>query len=205
MDPDALIDDLHALVREARGLPLSASCVLNRAAALERIDALRAALPTELRDARQVLAEADDLVAAARDRAEEVLAHAADEREQRLALAPQAAEASAWADAVRAEAEAAANTRAQEADDYVEAKLANFEVVLEKSLEVARRGGEEDPRQAADELEVRLAGIAEAFERTLVSVRRGRDRLSGRHHMEELGDHLRAMEDDADGDPPSQP
>lgn len=201
MDLDQLIDDLHSLVAEARGLPLSASCVINRATALDRIAAVRDALPTELGDADRVLGEVDQLLADARGRADALVAEAVAERERRLAVAPQAVEASAWADALRAEAEATAVAREQEADDYVEAKLANFEVVLEKSLELARRTPEDAETVSAADIEKRLADLADAVERTLTAVRRGRERLSGRHHMEELGDHLRALEDDAAGDP----
>lgn len=199
VDVHVKLTELHYLVAEARSMPLSASCLLNRADVLARIAEIDAALPARLDEADRVLADADAVVAEAREQAVAVLAEAAVERDRRLELTAEGAEASAWAAQIRAEAEVDAAARTAEVDDYVDGKLANFEVVLEKILELARRGPDEFTADPAAQLE----NLAASLDRALIAIRRGRERLHGRLHMEDLGEHLRAHEDllaDALGD-----
>ncbi|HVE26903.1 MAG TPA: hypothetical protein VNC22_15950 [Sporichthya sp.] len=192
IDVHAKLAELHDLVTKARAMPLSASCLVNRADVLARIADIDTALPGQLAEAQKVLADADAVIADAQEQAVVVLAEAAVERDRRLELTAAGAEASAWAAQVRAEAEADAAARTTEADEYVDSRLAHFEVILEKALELARRTPDDpsaDPR-------AHLAELSESLERTLTAVRRGRDRLAGRYEMESLGEHLAALEDD---------
>lgn len=196
-DVHAKLTELRDLVAEARAMPLSASCLLNRADVLARIAEIDAALPGRLSEADRVLAEADAVVAEAREQAVAVLAEAAVERDRRLELTAEGGEASAWAAQIRAEAEADAASRTAEIDDYVDGKLANFEVVLEKTLELVRRSPDDPEADSAAQLE----NLGASLERALVAVHRGRERLHGRLHMEDLGEHVRSMEDHPLGDP----
>jgi hypothetical protein len=201
------LEALRTTVTEARSMPMSASCILNRAELLERIAELGEALPRQLTDAETVLAEREAVLAAARDEAARIEAEAVAERERLLAVTAAGREAAAWAEEVRTRAaEDAARTRA-EIDEYVDAKLANFEVVLEKSLATARRGRErvaENPAVIDEEMrtevvafvDTTLVDFIEVLDKALLSVRRGRDRLRGRHDMEELGEHMRAQDDE---------
>ncbi|MBA3745014.1 hypothetical protein [Sporichthya sp.] len=191
VDVHAKLAELQELVAKAKAMPLSASCLVNRADVLARIAEIEAALPRQLSQAESVLADADAVVAEAREQAVAVLAEAAVERDRRLELTPEGSEAVAWAAQIRAEGEADATTRTTEADDYVDSRLAHFEVILEKTLELARRAPE-DP--SADPT-AHLAELSSSLARTLTAVRRGRDRLDGKHHMEELGEHLRELEE----------
>ena len=192
VDVHAKLAELQDLVAKAKAMPLSASCLVNRADVLARIAEIEAALPRQLSEAESVLADADAVIAEAQEQAVAVLAEAAVERDRRLELTPEGSEATAWAAQVRAEAEADATTRMTEADEYVDSRLAHFEVILEKTLELARRAPEDATANPVEHL-TELSG---SLERTLTAVRRGRDRLAGKHHMEELGEHLRALEDD---------
>ncbi|MGQ0626131.1 MAG: hypothetical protein ACT4PP_15970 [Sporichthyaceae bacterium] len=170
MDVHAQLAQLRELVETARAMPLSASCLVNRSDVLERIQAIEAAFPERIAAADQILADADAMMAAAREAAEGVLAEAALERDRRLQATADGASALVWADQVRLEAESVAAARTAEVDGYVEAKLANLEVALERMLELTRRaaGQSED----ADAVE-----LARSLGRTLEAVRRGRDRL----------------------------
>ncbi len=199
VDVHAKLAELRDLVGGARAMPLSASCLVNRADVLARLAEIDAALPRQLSEAESVLADADAVIAEAQEQAVAVLAEAAVERDRRLEMTPEGSEATAWAAQVRAEAEADAQARMTEADDYVDSRLAHFEVILEKTLELARRAPE-DP--AADPT-THLAELSESLERTLTTVRRGRERLAGKHHMEELGEHLRALEEEPLAEPDS--
>jgi hypothetical protein len=197
VDVHAKLGELRDLVAEARAMPLSASCLVNRADVLERIAEIEGSLPRQLSEAESVLADADAVIAEAQEQAVAVLAEAAVERDRRLELTAAGAEASAWAAQVRAEAEADATARTAEADEYVDSRLAHFEVILEKTLELARRAPDDpsaDPR-------AHLTELSESLDRTLIAVRRGRDRLAGKQEMEELGEHLAALEDDPLAEP----
>lgn len=197
VDVHAKLAELRDLVTEARAMPLSASCLVNRADVLERIAEIDGALPRQLSEAESVLADADAVIAEAQEQAVAVLAEAAVERDRRLEQTAEGAEASAWAAQVRAEAEADAGARMTETDDYVDSRLAHFEVILEKALETARRA----PDDAAASPQAQLEELSASLERTLTAVRRGRDRLAGKHHMEELGEHLALIDDDPDAAP----
>ncbi len=53
------IDELIVLVEDARSVPMSASCVVNRSDLLDRLDAIRSLLPVELQRADSLLADTD--------------------------------------------------------------------------------------------------------------------------------------------------
>jgi hypothetical protein len=136
------IAELRAAVADARSMPMSSSAVVNRAELLSMIDDLAAAARAELAEAAGVVAAKDDVVGQGHRHVDELLTEARDEQ-QRLAseteVLQQAREqAAAELAAARQEVEA----MRREADDYVDTKLAGFEVALERSLETVRRGRE---------------------------------------------------------------
>ena len=153
MDVHDKLDELSTLVEGARAMPMSASCVVNRAQVLDLLDEARSLLPTSLDQADDILAERDGIVAAARVNAAEVLAQADEEARARVSEHEVYRAALAEADAVRAEADAEAERMRRETDDYVDAKLANFEVALHKTLTAVQKGRDKiRGRQEYDEL-----------------------------------------------------
>lgn len=140
MDVHDKLDELSTMVESARAMPMSASCVLNRAHVLDLLDEVRALLPQALARADDVLADREDIVTAAREEAETVLA-AAQVRAGELVSEHEIYRAAvAEADAVRADADAEAQRMRRETDDYVDAKLANFEVALHKTIAAVQKG-----------------------------------------------------------------
>lgn len=138
----ATIDQLVTLVEQARSMPMSASCVINRQEALDLLEQLRAAVPAELTRARTVLADRDAVVADGRRQAEQLLAEAARERSRMLTKQALVAEAQAEADRIVEQARLTGEATRAEVDDYVDSKLANFEVVLTTTLSAVERGRE---------------------------------------------------------------
>ena len=57
MDVHDKLDELSTLVEGARAMPMSASCVVNRAQVLDLLDEARSMLPQSLATADDVLAE----------------------------------------------------------------------------------------------------------------------------------------------------
>jgi cell division septum initiation protein DivIVA len=147
------LDELLDLVENARSMPMSASCVVNRQEMMERLDELRGLLPEELNQASRLLGDKDAVLAEGRREAERVLAHAREERGALIADTEVAREAYGEAERILAEARADAERIRGEADDYVDQKLANFEVVLTKTLGAVGRGRDKmRGRRSTDDL-----------------------------------------------------
>ena len=140
MDVHDKLDELSALVENARAMPMSASCVVNRGHVLDLLDEVRALLPDSLAQADDVLADREDIVAAARVEADQVIAQAEADARALVSEHEIYRAAVAEADAVRADADAEAARMRRETDDYVDAKLANFEVALHKTIAAVQKG-----------------------------------------------------------------
>ena len=158
MDLAARLQQLEDLVRDAKSMPLSSSALLNREEVLELLAEMRESLPEEIKQARWVVKDREDLLAKARHEAE-ALVEAAHQEQLRMARKEEiVARATAEAEAALADAADRARDMKSEAEDYVDAKLAQFEIALRRTLEDA---------QAA----------AKALARTLEQVEQGRERL----------------------------
>lgn len=140
MDLERKLDELTTAVEEARSMPMSASCIIHRGEVLALIEEIRGLLPEEFRHAQLLLSDRESVVDEGRREAKRLIGKAEQER---LALTSQTqvvTEADRQARRIRAEALAEAETMRREVDDYVDSKLANFEVVLEKTLTAVHRG-----------------------------------------------------------------
>ena len=165
-DVEATLHQLERLVAEAKTVPLSASVMVNRAEVDALLAALREALPDELAQARWVVKERDEILERAQQDVDRLLEDARAERD-RLVSQQEIVRASA------AEAERVVNDAREhgrqirlEAEDYVDAKLANFEVVLHKTLGAIEKGrqklrGRLDTDQLADEVDAELDAPAD--------------------------------------------
>jgi cell division septum initiation protein DivIVA len=150
--PESLIDRIAEIIREARSMPLSSSALVNRQELADLVEQLRASMPSEITRARSILRDGQDVLERAGLEAQRVLERARQERERLLSKTEIVQAAAREADRLVAEAESTAKRIRAEAEAYVESKLANFEVVLSKTLQAVERG-----RQ-------RLAGRLEADE-----------------------------------------
>jgi hypothetical protein len=140
VDVNDRINELIGLVESARAMPMSASCVVNRAQVLDLLQDLRKMLPEQLGDAEALLRERDAVIAEGRREADRIVASARDERGAMIANTDVARDATGEASRIREEALREAEQIRAEADDYVDQKLANFEVVLTKTLKAVGRG-----------------------------------------------------------------
>jgi len=141
-DVDDVLDRLIDLVEGARSLPMSASCVVNRAEVLGLLDDLRAGLPEALDEAQDVLADRTSVIDDGRREVERLLADAQVERRRLLTHTELVQDARGQADRVLEEARGQAEAMRAEVEDYVDTKLANFEIVLTRTLEAVERGRE---------------------------------------------------------------
>ena len=162
MDVESLLTKMEQLLAEARPVPLSASVMVNRHDFDELISQLRSGLPEELRQSRWVIKERDDVLAQATRESEQLLEDAERERDRLLGEEEVVRAARREADRILEEAREAARTLRLEAEDYVDGKLATFEITLHKTLQAVSKGRDRlRGRLASDELaEVEDAGDA---------------------------------------------
>ena len=150
------IETAIAMVEEARGVPLSASCVLHRGEMLELLDNARAAFPSDLAQAQKLLTDQDAVIEEARVAADQIIAHAREEVESMISQTEIVAAAKKEARRILDEVAEEAKSQQEEIDAYVDSRLATLEVILHKTLEVVNRGRDQlagvDAKSALSEL-----------------------------------------------------
>ncbi len=140
MDVDQKLEELSMLIEEAKAVPLSASCMVNRAVVLDLIDDIRDALPSSLSDADQLLAEREAVVSEGRREADRLIAEAREEQLRMLSQHEVYLVAVAESEALRGETLDEVTRMRRETDDYIDARLATFEITLHKTLSAVERG-----------------------------------------------------------------
>jgi cell division septum initiation protein DivIVA len=134
------LDQITTLVEGARSMPMSASCVVNRAELLALLEQLRGQLPEAFDQAQVVLGDKDAVVEEGRVEAARIVAEARRERSRLVSQTEVVQEAVAESERLLEESRASAEAMRLEVEDYVDAKLANFEIVLTKTLSAVERG-----------------------------------------------------------------
>jgi cell division septum initiation protein DivIVA len=157
LDVEAKLHELERLVADAKAVPLSASIMLNRAEADGLMHDLRTALPDELTQARWVIRERDEILERAQTDADRLLTDARVEQHRLVSDEEVVRTARVEAERILEESRERGRQMRLEAEDYVDAKLANFEVVLSKTLSAVERGraklrGSMDTDELADEM-----------------------------------------------------
>jgi cell division septum initiation protein DivIVA len=153
VDVEAQIAQMEQLLAEARPVPLSASVMINRKDFDDILAEIRAQLPEEIRQSRWVLKERDELLAQAARESESIIADAKDERDRLVSDTEVVRAARREAEHIVEEAREQARTLRLEAEDYVDSKLANFEIVLNKTLTAVEKGRDRlRGRMSSDEL-----------------------------------------------------
>jgi cell division septum initiation protein DivIVA len=142
VDVHAKLDELTALVESARAMPMSASCVVNRVEVLEQLEEVRQLLPSELAAADRLLGDKRGVIAEGQAEAERLLEAARAERARMVSRTEVMREATREAEQLLEAARADSERMRREIDDYVDGKLANFEVVLHKTMAAVAKGRE---------------------------------------------------------------
>ena len=124
------LDELTETVSGAKALPMSATCLVNRAEMLGLLERLREELPADLDHADALLSDREAVLAAGRQEADAILEGARSEREQLIEQTDVLAAARARAMKLTTDARAESTRLLADADDYVDRKLSEFEVLL---------------------------------------------------------------------------
>ena len=139
-DTEAIICELRNLVETAGTYPLSSTPRVNRDELLGFLDDALTALPLEVREARWLLKERDEVIERANKEADEIIEAARVQAARMVEKTEVVREANRTADHIVADAEASARALQNEAEDYVDQKLAAFEVVLERTMQTVKKG-----------------------------------------------------------------
>lgn len=135
-----LLDRLEEALVTGSRVPLMARTLVDEQECLDILDQMRVAMPTEIKEARRVIAERDHILAQAREETERIM-RGAEHRANRL-VEEHAIVRSAQvrANEIEEQAEADALAIREEADKYAEALLTRVQERLEQALGNVRAG-----------------------------------------------------------------
>ena len=140
MDVLESIDRLHALVHDAKHVPLRSEVRVDKEKLDDLLNELRVTIPDDLKEARWIVKERQEMLEEAEKEANRILEEARD-RAQALAADQEIVK---LAEQQAAEILDTARTREREirlgAEDYADEMLANLEVNLGKLLTAVQRG-----------------------------------------------------------------
>lgn len=135
MDLASRLQQLEQLVRDAKSMPLSSSVLVSREEVLQMLAEMQEELPEEIKQARWIVRDREDLLAKARSDGEKVVERAHEEQARLARREEIAKRAQEEADRILEDAEDKAVGVTRESEDYVDAKLAQFENTLRRILE----------------------------------------------------------------------
>ncbi len=168
-----LLDELFDVVDHAKSMPLSSSALISRDEVLEIIAQAREALPIEIQRARRLLQDRDEVRSRAELEATELLDAARAQAAHLVQRSELVRQARHEAERIIADADSQTRRIRHEADDYVDRKLAGFEIVLDRTLRTIQAGRQrlavvpEPDEQEGDVplggLEAMAAGAEEGF------------------------------------------
>jgi cell division septum initiation protein DivIVA len=158
-----LLEELRKTIEGARSMPMSSSAVINRGEVMSQIERLEQAIPAAFEQSEQVFAHRDEMMTEAQERAARIVEEAGFEHDRLVSDTEVYRIAVRQADELRETTKRECEALRHETDEYVDTRLANFEITLNKTLE---------------------------------AVTRGRDRLQGRHQLDQASlDSLASLED----------
>jgi cell division septum initiation protein DivIVA len=142
MDSIEKLNTAIAIVEEARGVPLSASCVVHRGEMLEILEGARDVLPADLSGAEEIIAKRDQIIEEGRASAESMIATAREDVARMVEQTSIVQAARDEAQRILDEARDIAEDERREVEAYIDGRLATLEVILNKTMEAVARGRE---------------------------------------------------------------
>ena len=142
MDVLELIDKMDDLIHNARAVPLTDQVRIDREAIYDLLDQMRSTIPEEVKQARWIVKERQEMLAEAKRESERILAEA----REKAAYEASQEEVVKLAEREAAEILEEARMREREvrlgAEDYADEVLGTLEVNLGKFLQAVQRGRE---------------------------------------------------------------
>jgi F0F1-type ATP synthase membrane subunit b/b' len=170
MDVLVLIDKLDDLVHNAKAVPLTDQVRIDREEIYDILDQMRATIPEEIKQARWIVKERQEMLAEAKRETDRLLGEA---REQAVREASQTeivkiAERQAQ-DIVDDSRRQARETRL-EMEDWADGILSTLEVNLDKFLGAVKRGRERLHERSQEHVVAGVAAASEPISATMTSI-----------------------------------
>ncbi len=138
-----IIESLIQQVKEARSVPLSRDgALVNRNEFIELLEQLRSQLPDDVQVANEILEAKETVIDEGRRAAEALIDKAKDQARRLISEHSILAQAQREAQGLLQMAEIEVEKMRLETNRYIDARLANFEVALHKTLDAVKRGRE---------------------------------------------------------------
>ena len=150
MDVLVLIDKLDDLVHNAKSMPLTDTVRVDKEEIYDILDQMRATIPEEIKQARWIVKERQEMLAEAKREAERILKEARDEQARLISEEEVVKQAERQAEDILEDARGREREIRLGAEDYADDILNTLEVNLQKFTAAVQRGRE------------RLQGRAEA-------------------------------------------
>lgn len=161
-DLESDLRELIELVANAKQMPLSNSALVPREEVLGLLEQALHDLPEEIREARWALRDREELMAAEMQKAQQLMDQVRAEAARMVDKTELVRQSRLKAEQIVAEAQARARQMINEHEDYLDGKLGNYEIVLERLLKTIRSGRERLAAQTMPEAQYPNA-VADEF------------------------------------------
>lgn len=141
-EAEQLLERAIQHVATARAMPMSASVMINRDELLDLLEEAQDRLPEELKAARWLLKEREEFLARTRREGDEIVEQAQARAARMVQRSEVVAEAERRARRIIDDAESNARTIRMQCEDFCDQRLAQFEIVLERTMKMVTAGRE---------------------------------------------------------------
>ena len=140
MDVLVLIDKLDDLIHNARPVPLTDQVRVDREEIYDLLDQMRATIPEEIKQARWIVKERQEMLAEAKREAERIVKEARDQQTRLISEEEVYKQAERGAEEILEDARDTERQIRLGAEDYADEILSTLEVNLQKFLAAVQRG-----------------------------------------------------------------
>ena len=155
MDVLVLIGKLDDLVHNAKPVPLTDQVRVDKEEIYDILDQMRATIPEEIKQARWIVKERQEMLAEAKREAERIVKEGRDRQEKLIADEEITKQAERAAEDIIEDARAREREIRLGAEDYADEILNTLEVNLEKFLAAVQRGRDRLAGRDREEAEIR--------------------------------------------------
>jgi F0F1-type ATP synthase membrane subunit b/b' len=142
MDVLVLIDKLDDLVHNAKPVPLTDQVRVDKEEIYDILDQMRATIPEEIKQARWIVKERQEMLAEAKREVDRLLAEAREQAVREASQTEIVKIAERQADDIVDDARRSAREMKLEMEDWADTQLSSLEVNMERFLTAVRRGRE---------------------------------------------------------------
>ena len=142
MDVLVLIDKLDDLVHNAKTVPMTDQVRVNKEEIYDILDQMRATIPEEIKQARWIVKERQEMLAEAKREAEKIVKEARERQERLVGEEEVTKQAERMAEDIVEDARAREREIRLGAEDYANEILSTLEVNLSKIISAVGRGRE---------------------------------------------------------------